>query len=121
MRPEDSGRLEDMLAASQDALGFAAGRTEAELETDRMLFLALVKALEIIGEAASRLSPETREQYPQIEWSAIIGMRNILVHAYGSIDSAELWKTIQSDLPSLVPKLENILAIEDDSEAPPFA
>lgn len=50
-----------MLAAARDALRFATGRAEAELDSDRMLFLALVKALEIIGEAASRLSTETRE------------------------------------------------------------
>lgn len=61
-----------------------------------MLFLALVKALEIIGEAASRVSNHTRGQHPEIAWSAMIGMRNILVHAYGSIDEAELWKTIQT-------------------------
>lgn len=61
MRHEDYGRLEDMLAAARDALRFATGRAEAELDSDRMLFLALVKALEIIGEAASRLSTETRE------------------------------------------------------------
>jgi uncharacterized protein with HEPN domain len=86
---------------------------EADLDNDRMLFLALVKALEIVGEAAVRLGAETREAYPQIAWSGIIGMRNILVHAYGTIDPAELWKTVQNDLPALVADLGVILGAED--------
>jgi uncharacterized protein with HEPN domain len=117
MRPEDDGRLQDMLLAARDALNFARGRGETDLITDRMLFLALVKALEIVGEAAVRLSAETRERYPQIAWTGIIGMRNILVHAYGSIDPAELWKTVQSDLPVLVADLEKIVAAEDRGNA----
>ncbi len=100
MRPEDYGRLEDMLAAARDALRFATGRVEADLDTDRMLFLALVKALEIIGEAASHLSPKTREQYPQISWSAIIGMRNILVHAYGLSTPPSFGRRCKSTCPA---------------------
>jgi uncharacterized protein with HEPN domain len=115
MRPEDVERLQDMLAAAQDALHFATGRAESDLAADRMLFLAMVKAVEIVGEAASRLSAETREQYPQVAWTGIIGMRNILVHAYGSIDTGEMWKTVQNDLPSLVTELERILAAQEEA------
>ena len=110
MKPEDRGRLEDMLAAAKDANRFAADRNSSDLSEDRMLFLALVKAVEIIGEAASRVTEEARQQHPEIAWKGIIGMRNILVHAYGSIDSDELWETIQADLPSLIDALERILS-----------
>ncbi len=113
MKPEDYGRLQDMLAAAQDALSFAEGRTEPDLQTDRMLFLALVKAVEIIGEAAARVSRETQAQVTQVAWSGIVGMRNILVHAYGSIDAGELWKTVRNDLPALVTELERIIAEEE--------
>jgi uncharacterized protein with HEPN domain len=109
MRFDDVGRMQDMLAAAQDALSFAAGRAESDLATDRMLLLALVKAVEIVGEAASRVSAQTQDQYPELAWSGMIGMRNVLVHAYGSIDAGELWKTVQDDLPQLVTQLERIL------------
>jgi uncharacterized protein with HEPN domain len=103
-----------MLAAARDAMDFAQGRSEADLQTDRMFFLALVKAVEIVGEAASRVSEEARLQHPQIEWTGIIGMRNILVHAYASIDGGELWVTVQEDLPQLVVELERIVASAGD-------
>jgi uncharacterized protein with HEPN domain len=110
MKPEDQGRLEDMLSAAQDAYKFAADHDSSDLLTDRMLFLALVKAVEIIGEAASRVTEETCQKHPEIAWKGIIGMRNILVHAYGSIDNHELWETIQVDLPPLIDALERILS-----------
>jgi uncharacterized protein with HEPN domain len=119
MKPEDVGRLEDMLAAARDAMDFAKGRSAADLQTDRMFFLALVKAVEIVGEAASRVSEETRTQHPQIEWAGIIGMRNILVHAYASIDGDELWVTVQEDLPHLIAELERIIMPPDPPLADP--
>jgi uncharacterized protein with HEPN domain len=115
MKPEDYGRLQDMLAAARDALSFAGGRSRSDLTQDRMFFLALVKAVEIIGEAAARISPEAQRQYPQVAWSGIIGMRNILVHAYGSIDVDKLWETVQHELPTLVAQLERITEEDEDA------
>ena len=79
---DDSLRLGDMLAAARDATSFVAGRKESDLAEDRQLTLALLKCVEIIGEAAARIGPETRAQNLSIPWSLIVGMRNRLVHNY---------------------------------------
>jgi uncharacterized protein with HEPN domain len=78
---DDKVRLKHMLEAARDALSFASGRTRQDLETDKMLTFALIRCVEIIGEAATRLTPEFREQHPLLPWGDIIGMRNRLIHA----------------------------------------
>jgi uncharacterized protein with HEPN domain len=69
--------------------------------------------MEIIGEAASRLTPEFREQHPLLPWGDIIGMRNRLIHAYYDVNLDTLWKTIEEDMPLLIERLSEILAEED--------
>lgn len=81
MRADDQIRLRHMVDAAEDVQRFIAGRRRAELETDRMLLFALVRAIEIIGEAAGKVSTETQDLHAEIPWQAIIGMRNRLVHA----------------------------------------
>lgn len=81
MSNDDLVRLQHMLDAAEEAVSFAQGQTRADLERDRKLVLALVKAVEIIGEAAYRISPDTQKQLPEIPWDDIIGMRHRLVHA----------------------------------------
>jgi uncharacterized protein with HEPN domain len=98
-----------MLDAAREAITFTEGRTRADLEVDRMLVLALVKEIEIVGEAASQISQEAREQLPNIPWPDIVGMRHRLVHAYFDINLEILWQTVQSDLPPLIAELEQIL------------
>jgi uncharacterized protein with HEPN domain len=75
-------------------------------------FLALVKVIEIIGEAASRVSPEYQANHPQIPWPAMSGMRNRLVHAYFDINLRILWQTTQEDLPLLIDDLEKLPEIK---------
>ena len=77
-----------------------------DLERERILTLALVKEIEIIGEAASKVSQEAREQIPGIEWRDVIDMRNRLVHVYFEIDADILWDTILYDIPKLIEELE---------------
>jgi len=108
MREDDAVRLWHMLDAAHEAVTFAQGQTRADLESDRMLVLALVKAVEIIGEAAYQVSQATREQLPEIPWEDIIGMRHRLVHAYFDINLDILWRTVQDDLPPLLEKLREI-------------
>jgi uncharacterized protein with HEPN domain len=115
MRKDDTVRLRHMLDASNEALVFVAAKTRSDLDENRMLVLALVKAVEIIGEAAYRINEDTRHQFPDIPWEDIIGMRHRLVHAYFDINLDILWKTVQDDLPTLKSLLEPILdPIESD-------
>jgi uncharacterized protein with HEPN domain len=109
MPPNDRTRLLHMLEAAQEAVSFAAGRTAADLAQDRMLALALVKCIEIIGEAASKVGPNTRNRFEQIPWLDIVGMRNRLIHAYFDIDFDRVLDTITADLPPLIASLESAL------------
>lgn len=74
-----------------------------------MLVLALVKDIEIIGEAAYQISPETQAQLPDIPWPEIVGMRHRLVHAYFDINLDILWRTVQQELPPLISALQHAL------------
>ena len=82
---------------------------ESGLDTSRMLVLSLVKELEIIGEAAGKVSAEIRSQYGAIPWQDISGMRNRLIHAYFDVDLDVVWTTVTKDLPQLKIDLEKIL------------
>ena len=105
----DGIRLQHMLDAGKDALQFAFGRERTDLEKDRMLALALIKALEIIGEAASKISDNLKAEHPEIPWLEITGMRNRMIHAYYDVNLDVVWQTIKSDLPDLLKSLERIL------------
>lgn len=108
MQRDDVVRLRHMLDAAKEAIGFVRGRTRADLDSDRQLALALVKAIEIVGEAAYQVSPTTRAQLTEVPWIDIIGMRHRLVHAYFDINMDVLWRTVHDDLPPLIDVLERI-------------
>lgn len=99
-----------MLDAAREAVSFAHAKRREDLDADRLLVLGLVKAIEIIGEAAYQLSPEAREEVPDIPWPDIVAMRHRLVHAYFDIDLDVLWRAIQDDLPPLISILETFFA-----------
>lgn len=109
MRRKDEIRLRHMRDAALEAGSFAHGRSRNDLDTDRMLVLALLKALEIIGEAASKVSAETQAQHADISWSDVIAMRHRLVHTYFDIDLDVVWQTVVTDLPPLVTALRRAL------------
>ena len=111
MFKDDATRLNHMLDAAHEAIEFAQGHARSDLESNRMLVLALVKDIEIIGEAAYQVSTETREQLPDIPWEDIIGMRHRLVHAYFAINLDILWRTVEEDLRPLVAKLREALEV----------
>lgn len=108
-RHDDKVRLKHMLAHAQEALSVVSGKQRQDLNRDRILELALVRLIEIIGEAAGRVSPEGQEKYSSIPWPQIIGMRNRLVHGYDQVDLDVLWDTIEFDLPPLILRLQRIL------------
>jgi uncharacterized protein with HEPN domain len=105
MGNEDRVRVQHMIEAAETVATFVAGRQRSDLETDQMLLFALVRAIEIIGEAASKVSQETRSAENQIPWKAVIGMRNRLIHAYFEIDSDILWVAATQEVPALLTQL----------------
>lgn len=117
MRKDDVVRLRHMRDASPEATGFAEGRHRTDLDDDRMLAFALVKAIEIVGEAANQVTDATRTHLPDIPWVDIVGMRHRLIQAHFNINLDILWQTIQHDLPPLITALDDALA-EDDANHP---
>jgi len=107
-RHDDLIRVRHMLDAVDDALRFSSGRSRAELDNDRQFALALLKCIEIVGEAAARSGEETRSKAPGVPWTDITGMRNRLVHVYFDIDLDLVWSTVQRDLPALRAELDQL-------------
>lgn len=108
-RHSDQTRVENMLDHAREAADLARGRSRADLDTDRVFNLALTRLLEIVGEAAARVSEPTRNQHLHIPWQAIAGMRNRLIHGYDEVDFDVLWDVVQNDLPSLIADLQAIV------------
>ena len=109
MGPDDAIRVRHMLDAAREAISFVGGRSRDDLDRDRMLVLAIVKEVEIIGEAASRTTSATRDAHPEVPWAQIIAMRNRLIHAYFDVDLQVVWDTVTVDLPLLVALLEPLV------------
>ena len=109
MLPDDRIRLQHMLDATQAAIGFLRARDRHDLDTDTMLLFATVRALELIGEAAGKVSDNTRSAAPQIPWRAMVGMRNRLIHGYFDIDTEVVWRTVKNELPELASAIEGAL------------
>jgi uncharacterized protein with HEPN domain len=106
MQPKDEDRWAHMIEAVEDVLRFMVGHSRTDLDQDKMLRFAVVRAIEIIGEAASKVTPETRARHAEIPWPAIIGMRNRLVHAYFDIDTDILWVALTQEIPHLLSQLK---------------
>jgi uncharacterized protein with HEPN domain len=111
-RHEDSVRLRHILAHAAEAADLVQGKTREDVKRTRVLELALVRLVEIVGEAASRVSQKVRRNHPQIPWVDIVGMRNRIVHGYDRVDLDVLWDTVIDDFPPLIAELEKILPPE---------
>jgi uncharacterized protein with HEPN domain len=105
---DDAERLRDILEAIRQVEKYAA-RGRAAFETDELVQVWLTHHLQIIGEAARRLSDDLRRRYPDVPWPQIIAMRNILVHDYFAVDLEEVWSAVERDVPPLKRKIEAIL------------
>jgi uncharacterized protein with HEPN domain len=99
-----------MIEAARAALGFMTGRSRADLDSDLMLLFAVVQAIQIIGEAASRVSQDTRRATQSVPWASIVGMRNRLAHAYADIDHEVVWKTVTVEIPAVLPALTALIS-----------
>ena len=105
----DPGRLSHILMAIDNVHNFLDGKSFDDFCSDKILFFALVKNLEIIGEAANCITKEFRLQHPEVEWPVIIGMRHVLVHDYYNIDAKTAWQTAKENIPVLRPQIEALL------------
>jgi uncharacterized protein with HEPN domain len=105
MTQPDETRLRHLVAAAEKAVSYAAQRSREDLDTDELLRLALTKLVEIVGEAAKQISQHTRDEYPDVPWSAAARMRDRLVHHYFDINLDVLWATVAQDLPALLEQL----------------
>jgi len=113
--PRDEAYLLDILLAARKALRFVEDLSWEEFEQSDLHQNAVIRSLEIIGEAARLVSKQTRDAHPEIPWSQMIGMRNRLIHEYFRVDLATVWETIQKDLPALITLLEPLVPPQDNT------
>lgn len=111
MQPEerDAAYLWDMLQAAKEVREMTAGHDLEKFLANRVLLRATERGVEIIGEAARRVSTSFAAAHPEVAWRQIIGQRNILAHEYGQIDHELLFKTVARDIPALITQLETLL------------
>jgi len=108
MPPRDEQSLFDILTSAKLALAYVVDKTQADFIADNQCHDAVIRRIEIIGEAASRVSPPTKATLPQLDWRRIIGMRNIMIHQYDNVDLETVWEVVQIHLPKLIATLEAI-------------
>lgn len=105
----DEAYLHDILQAAKDALSFSGGLSEKEFYASGLNQSAVIRQLEIIGEAAKKVSQETRAAHGEIPWKKMAGLRDVLIHAYNMVDMPMVWRLLQNDVPELVGALEKII------------
>jgi uncharacterized protein with HEPN domain len=108
----DDTYLVDILESAKIALDYVFDKTWDEFYEDMQVQDAVVRRVEIIGEAARRISQEIRDKYPQIPWREMTSMRNLVIHEYDVVDINQVWDTVQNKLPSLIEELSKIVPPE---------
>jgi uncharacterized protein with HEPN domain len=108
-KPDDRGRLQDILNAIKRIQSYLRGSDERKFTNDLMRQDAITRQIEILGEAARNVSAEFQEQHRQIPWSLMIGMRNKIAHDYSDIDIPEIWRTARNDIPQLKKAISKLL------------
>lgn len=109
--------VDDMREATERALGYVDGYSYPAFVTDARTFDAVLRNLEVIGEAASQVPVPFRERHPEIPWRQIVGLRNVVVHRYFAVDPETVWAIVDGQLPSLLPQLLVLQrdAVDDDA------
>lgn len=110
----DPSRLKHMVDSINNVNQYMEGKTESDLTNNSMLFFAVVKNIEIVGEAAYKLTHEFKESHPTTPWRQIVAMRHILVHGYYQVTASEVYNVYENDLPILLSQLTQY--IEETSE-----
>lgn len=101
--------LQDILDALEKARAFLGDMTEQEFEADERTSYAVIRALEVAGEAARHIPEEITRMYPKVPWSDMIGMRNVLIHDYIEVDLEAVWLTVKDDLPETEREIRRII------------
>lgn len=108
-RHDDGVTLRQMLDHIEEAIALSEKQCRQDLDSDRLVFLGLLKLVEIVGEAAVRVSGLMQKAHPEIPWREIVGTRNRLVHGYDSVDCDILWNIVKNDFPSLARSIRKLL------------
>ncbi|MFZ3072026.1 MAG: DUF86 domain-containing protein [Thermodesulfobacteriota bacterium] len=111
--PRDNEYLFDILEAARFAIGHIGDKTKEDFLKDIQCQDAVIRRIEIIGEAARRVSEKTRTALP-LPWSEMISMRNRMIHEYDDVDMATVWVTVRRDLPPLVASLKKVVKLGED-------
>lgn len=101
--------LNDIIESTNLIVRYSEDKTQVDYETDDLLHDAILRRLEIIGEAVRHISHEFREGYPDINWKEIAGMRDILIHEYFGVNDERIWKTVQEDIPKLQSQIKQVI------------
>lgn len=107
---EDRIRLTHMVESASRAVRISSGLTAASLAADEVRMLAVVKSIEVIGEASTKISEATQQRLPAIDWQGVRQMRNRMIHGYDTIDPARVWDALSIDVPPLIVEIEQALA-----------
>lgn len=115
MSPERIYRdyLEDILDALQKSRQFVAGMSFEQFADDDKTVFAVIRGLEIVGEASKQVPEEVRGRYKEVPWREMAGMRDKLIHHYFGVDLRVVWKTVLEDVPALIPALKEVIAREE--------
>jgi uncharacterized protein with HEPN domain len=106
---DDITRINHIIDASVRAIDITKGRKRSDLDQDDIIGLALVRLLEIVGEASWGVSEQLRSKHPEIPWRYMTGMRNRLIHGYFEVNLDIVWDTVTTQLPPLIPQLQKLL------------
>ena len=109
-------RLADIAECCEKISRYTAGMNIDQFEIDEKTFDAVVRNLEIIGEASNHIAPQIRNLHPDVEWRKIIALRNIVVHAYFGVDIDIIWDLVENKVPELLDQIRHILSLEQDNE-----
>lgn len=101
--------LEDILEAIERIQAYVQDVTREDFETDRMRIDAVIRNLEVIGEAVKQVPDSVREKYPSVEWRKIAGLRDILIHKYFDVNLDIVWGVVKSNIPILKAEIQQIL------------
>ena len=105
-RRDDSVPLRYMLDHAREGVAFVAGKSRPDIDRERVLQLALTRVIEIVAEAARRVSDEGRARVPDIPWQTVVGARNRVIHGYDSVNYDVVWHIITVEFPRLIESLE---------------